>query len=88
MVRPLESNQYQDDASYKFRMIHPDQYKVRLGTIMGENIAVMNKVDNTESTLFWAHEGKLITVSVVSTSPKDKVQELMAAIEAKLRWKR
>ena len=88
MVRPLESNQYQDDASYKFRMIHPDQYKVRLGMILGENIAVMNKTDNTESTLFWAHEGKLITVSVVSTSPKDKVTDLMAVIESKLRWKR
>ena len=86
-VRPLASNLVDDDASYKFRHIHPETYKERTDKLGGEKVTVMSKVDKSEVTLFWPHQAKLFTLSMTSSNPEDGLADYMAAVEPTLRWR-
>jgi hypothetical protein len=86
-VRPLVSGGLDDDASYRVRKIHAGEY-VETGDRSGdEKIAIMTKADKTEQTLFWPHKGKLLTISLTSTDPKDDLPSIMGVIKGALRWK-
>jgi hypothetical protein len=85
-VHPLEANLLDNDSNYKFRKIHPETYKERTDTLVGEPVVIMSKVDNTEETLFWPHQSRIWTVSLTSSNPNDTLKEFMTAIEPNLRW--
>ena len=86
-VRTLPSNLLDDDSSYKFRHISGKDYLERSDKLAGEAAAVMSKTDNSEVTLFWVHQGKLLTISITSSNPNDLVAEYMKAVEPTLRWR-
>ena len=86
-VRPLTSNLLDDDSSYKFRRISPKDYEERSDKLGGEAVAVMSKLDHTEVTLFWAHQGRLLTIAITSSNPNDVVADYMKAVETTLRWR-
>jgi hypothetical protein len=86
-VRPLESSSLDNDANYKVRKIHPETYKERVDKLGGEPVSVMSKIDNTEATLFWAHKGRVLSVSMTSTNPDDVLADYIKLIEPTFRWK-
>ena len=86
-VRTLPSNLLDDDSSYKFRHISGKDYQERSDRLAGEAVAVMSKTDNSEVTLFWVHQGKLLTISITSSNPNDQVADYMKAVEPTLRWR-
>lgn len=86
-VRPLSSNNLNDDSNYRIRLIHPQDYKVRQEKLAGENVTVMLRNDNTEVTFFWAHLGKVLTISATTSNPTDSVEDYIKAIEPTLRWR-
>lgn len=86
-VRTLESNNLGDDSSYKLRLIHPQDYKLSQEKMAGETVAVMLKTDNTEATLFWAHQGKVLAISATTSNPSDSVEEYIKAIKPTVRWR-
>jgi hypothetical protein len=86
-VRPLASGGLDDDASYKVRKIHPGEYVETADRSGSENIAILTKADKSEQTLFWPHKGKLLTISLTSSDPKDDLPGIMGVIKSALRWK-
>ena len=86
-VVALPSNNIMDDSSYKFRTMKADQYRSSTEKIAGETVVIMTKLDNTEQTLFWAHKGKSLNLSITSTSPRDNLTEFMNAIKPTVRWR-
>jgi lipopolysaccharide export LptBFGC system permease protein LptF len=87
-VRDLEANLLDNDSSYKFRKINPKDYKEHTDKLGGEPVAVMAKLDNTEVTLFWPHQGKILTISITSSNPNDVLADFMTAVEPTLRWRK
>jgi hypothetical protein len=86
-VREWAAGVADEDASYRFRALHPDVYTERRDKMNGLPLILMFKKDKTEATMFWAHNGKLLTVAVVSTKPTDSVEDFMKVIESNIRWK-
>jgi hypothetical protein len=86
-VRPL-NGVMSDDASYRIRQIHPEDYKQSVDVIGGEPVALMTKTNGQEVTLFWAHGGKyLLTVSLTTSDTRDNLQNWMKIIKTSLRWR-
>ena len=86
-VRLLPSDLIDDDSNYKFRKIHPEVYTERRDTLGGEAVYVMSKNDNTEISLFWAHKGRILSVSMTSSNPEDILADFMKTVEPTLRWR-
>jgi hypothetical protein len=86
-VHPLPSNNVNEDSSYRFRMNSTDTYRESKSTIGKEPIYLMTKIDRTEQSLFWLHQGKLLIVAITSTNPKDDVAAIMSTIQPTIRWR-
>jgi hypothetical protein len=86
-VRPLVSGGVEDDASYKLRLLHADQYRPSTDKVAGEPVAIMTKLDGREQTLFWAHQGKLLIVSITSSDTMDDVAAFMNVVKPTIRWR-
>jgi hypothetical protein len=86
-VHPLPSNNFSDDSNYRFRLNSANTYKETKSFIGKEPISLMTKIDHTEQTLFWVHQGKILAVAVTSTEPKDDVLKMMAVIQPTIKWK-
>ncbi len=87
-VRSLPSGNLNDDSSYRFRLNSTADYRETKEILGGEPIAVMNKLDRSEQTLFWAHGDKVLTLAITATNPRDDVSALMSAIKPTIRWRR
>jgi hypothetical protein len=87
-VRTLPSGSLTDDASYRLRQLQSAVYAPSLVTVGGEAATLMTKNDHSEQTLFWPHQGKLLTVAVTSTDPADNVVAIMKTITAGARWRK
>ena len=86
-VFPLPTNKVDDDASYKYRLINPDLYTLTTAKVGSEAVSLMTKSDHTERTLFWAHGGKLLIVSITSTASGDNVNDFMSVVMPTIRWR-
>jgi len=86
-VRPLASGQLSDDASYRLRQNQPDTYRPSSELVGGEAAIIMAKADGAEQTLFWAHAGRILTVSITSSDPKDDIAAMMKTIKTSARWR-
>ena len=75
-----------DDASYKIRQLHPEDYKETVYKTAAGSVDVMAKLDKREQTLFWLRDGKLLMVSVTSTDATDDVAAFMKVIIDSVRW--
>ena len=75
-----------DDASYRIRQLHPENYKATVYKTAAGSVDVMAKLDTREQTLFWLRDGKLMMVSVTRTDAKDKVAAFMKVIIDSGRW--
>ena len=86
-VRPLGSDNIDDDGSYRVRAMHPEDYtptSVKLGNETG---VVMVKSDGTERTLFWAHDDNLAAISISSNAPNDPIEDYMKTVIATIGWR-
>ena len=87
-VRPMTSGSMTEDANYRVRQMHPNEYTQAVQVVGGEPVAVLSKADGTEATLFWAHGGKyLLTVSITSSDTKDDIKAWMDVVRSGLRWR-
>jgi hypothetical protein len=87
-VQPLPGGQLIENSSYRFRQLNTDQYRETTEQVGGERIAVMTKVDRQEQTFFWLHQGKLLTVAIVSSDPKDDVAAIAEVVKKGTRWRK
>ncbi len=87
-VRPLPSGLLEDDSSYRFRQTNTAEYRLAADKIAGEPVAIFSKLDKREQTLFWAHDGREVIVSLTSGNPKDDLTGIMNGIKTSLRWRR
>jgi hypothetical protein len=76
----------EDDSGFKFRQNSPDQYHAEPVKVGAEPAVVMVKNDNTEQTLYWAHAGMLVVVSVTSTTGSDDLSSFVNVIRSSLKW--
>lgn len=86
-VMDLPSNNPEDDSSFRYRQTTPQTYTSGNLTVHGEPAAMFTKNDRTERTFFWAHKGRLLTVSITSSDPHDDIEAYMALIVKTARWK-
>ena len=86
-VRPLTSGQLEDDSSFRFRQLNTTDYTITPDKIGAEPVMLADKHDKSERTLFWAHQGKEVTVALTSTNPRDDLVTIMAGIKSSLRWR-
>ena len=86
-VHTFTSADMTEDSNYRFRQNNTDTYRGSKSTIGTEPVALMTKIDKTEQSLFWLHQGKLLIVAVTSTDPKDDVTAIMAQIQPTIKWR-
>ena len=87
-VRTLPSGNLEDDSSYRFRQIKTSEYTPITQKVAAEPVVLMTKVGKQEETLFWAHQGRELTVSITSANPKDDVVQIMKTITSTVRWRK
>jgi len=75
-----------DDSGYQYRSLNPSQYQPLTTAIDSEPAAVMVKTDGTERTLYWAHGGYTVIVSLSDTTGTDNLASIMNTIVATMRW--
>ncbi|HEY6736428.1 MAG TPA: hypothetical protein VI322_01800 [Candidatus Saccharimonadia bacterium] len=87
-VSALPSNLLDDDSSFKFRSISSDKYTPVKTTLMGEAATIFVKPDKSERTLFWAHKGREIAVSLTTDNPgKDDLESYLQTILPTIHWR-
>lgn len=86
-VRKLESGNLSDDASYKLRSVHPEDYTETKQAVTGAKVSLMTKKDGHEQTMFWVQGTKLLTVSASSTESGDNVQAFLAVVRESVKWR-
>ncbi len=86
-VRALPTGRLEDESGYRFRQQDTAQYHLIDVPAGVDKVAIMDKTDHREQTLFWIHGGKVVTICVTSSSPKDDVPAIMARIKPTVRWK-
>ena len=76
----------QTDSGYMYRNMTPALYHAEKTTVMNEPAVVMVKADNTERTLYWAHGGKLVVVSITDTNAGEDIVSYVSLVTSTLRW--
>jgi hypothetical protein len=67
--------------------MHPTDYKESADRSGTETLAIMTKTNGREQTLFWAHKGKLLTISATSSDPNDDMAAIISTIKGNLKWR-
>lgn len=86
-VRPLPSGQLEDDSSWLIRSKDKAGYQPNTEKLQGETVSIMTKSDNTEKTIFWVHEGKLLIMALSTNDPNDDLPTILASIKPSIRWR-
>lgn len=86
-VRPLPTGLLNDDSSWRIRVQDSAQYASNKEILQNEPVAVMTKIDKTEKTLFWVHQGKLLIIAITTNDPNDDLAAMLASIKPTIRWR-
>lgn len=82
----LPSGSLDEDPSYSMRKQNPEKYKIKTVVLKNEKAAVSTSNDSQQfvQTLFWAHEGKLLTFTMngMAADVESMKREFQAMIES------
>lgn len=86
-VNPLPAGGLSEDADYRVRLLHAQDYHEAQEHMGDDLVSVMTKVDKSEQTMFWVHGDKVLSVAITSTDPHDDIPAFLATIKASVRWR-
>lgn len=75
-----------DDSGYQYRHMTPSLYQPVTTAVDSEPATVMVGTDGTERTLYWAHAGYTVIVSLADTTGTDNLAAYMQTIISSLHW--
>lgn len=75
-----------DDSGYQYRTLNPSLYQPEDTKVDGEPAVIMVGTDGTERTLYWAHAGSVVIISLTDTTGADNLAAFMDTIVGSLRW--
>jgi hypothetical protein len=87
-IRNLPSGNVQDDASFKLRQVHSDEYQDTVVTTAVGPVHVMVKQAGGEQVAFVPKGGVLATIALTTTGPDDNLASEMKALLASFQWSR
>lgn len=88
-VSPLESGNFEDNSSFKFRISTPKLYTQSMIDVDGERVVLFTRDEDTrEQTVFLKHGGMVASIAASSSSESlDKLKEELIVVIKSVRWK-